>query len=148
MQTREQVFAAKVYKQVSEMEKGSEDAKSYGSMAHKLPILIRTAGLAQALTFVEARGKENGPMHKLLDDLALTVGKRDRPDLLASARNAQLSEYMLLTQRVMDALLWYKRFAQSVLDVKASDANASGTDADKSVEASDANTSNTNEGGK
>ena len=121
MQTREQKFAVEVFKQVSEMKPGSDEAKSYGSMAHKLPILIRTAGLAQALAFVEARGKENGPTHRLLDDLALTVDKRDRKALLASARNAQLSEYMLLTQHVMDALLWYKRFAQSILGVKASD---------------------------
>jgi hypothetical protein len=29
---------------------------------------------------------------------------------------------MLLTQRSLDALLWYKRFAQSILHVDASDA--------------------------
>jgi len=103
------------------MKPSSDEAKSYGAMAHKLPILIRTAGLAQALSFVDARGKEGGPTHRLLDDLALTVDKSDKKALLASVRNAQLSEYMLLTQHVMDALLWYKRFAQSVLGVKASD---------------------------
>jgi len=128
MQTREQIFAAKVYKQVSKMKPSSDEAKSYGSMAHKLLILIRTAGLAQALSFVDARGKENGPTHRLLDDLAFTVDKGNRKALLASARNAHLSEYMLLTQHVMDALLWYKRFAQSVLGVKASDTVTADTD--------------------
>ena len=117
MQTREQIFAAKIYEQVAKVKLNEEQAKGYGAVAHKLPILIRTAGLAQALTFVEARGKENGPTHHLLDDLALTVGKSDKKALLASARNAQLSEYMLLTQHVMDALLWYKQFAQSVLGI-------------------------------
>ena len=33
-----------------------------------------------------------------------------------------LLRYMYLTQQVLDALLWYKRFAQSVLNVEASDA--------------------------
>ena len=93
-------------------------------MAHKLPILIRTAGLAQALAFVDARGKDS--QKQLLQDLAGTVGKQNSVSLLRRAREAELSEYMLLTQQVMAALLWYKRFAQSVLGVEASDAKDEG----------------------
>ncbi len=85
-------------------------------MAHKLPILIRTAGLAQALAFVNARGKEE---HKrLLNDLALTLKQQNRENLAETAMNAALSEYIYLTQQALAALLWYKRFAQSVLDVQ------------------------------
>ena len=118
MQTRDQIYAADAYKRVSRVKK--EDCTSYGSMAHKLPILIRTAGLAQALSFVESKGKKTGAYEQLLKDIAETIGKKDM--LLDRARNADLSEYMLLTKQVMDALLWYKRFAQSVLDIDASDA--------------------------
>jgi CRISPR-associated protein Cmr5 len=119
MQTRDQKYAVDAFERVSLIhKKGKDFYDKYGAMAHKLPVLIRTAGLAQALAFVEARGKE--PHHRLLSDLAETVGKNNKNDLLSRAQKADLSEYIYLTQQVTTALLWYKRFAQSVLDVDAS----------------------------
>jgi CRISPR-associated protein Cmr5 len=119
MQTRDQKYAADVYKRVSEVKKeGKAFYEGYGAMSHQLPILIHTAGLAQALAFVESR-KE--PQQRLLADLAETVGKKGT--LLERAREAKLSEYMYLTQQVLAALLWYKRFAQSVLGIETSDTN-------------------------
>jgi CRISPR-associated protein Cmr5 len=86
-------------------------------MAHQLPILVRSAGLAQALAFLETRTPHGHC--QLLKDLAATVGE---PETLAQkARTAPLNEYIYLTRQVMAALLWYKRFAQSILDIKASD---------------------------
>jgi CRISPR-associated protein Cmr5 len=119
MQTRSQKYAARVFKQVEELQEhhNAGDQKQYGSMAHKLPVLIRTAGLSQALGFVAARGN---PMHlRLVQDLSATLR---RPDLPRDSRMApNLQEYMRMTQEALDALLWYKRFAQSVLKVDASD---------------------------
>ena len=127
MQTRDQKYGAEIFKQVSEEVSGKGDdydENSYGSMAHKLPVLIRSAGLAQALAFVEARGKVE---HRdLLDHLAKVVLKKDDVDgakLAEQSRATKLSEYMRLTHEVMAALVWYKRFAQSVLHVDASDAS-------------------------
>lgn len=119
MQTRDQKYAADAFTKVSQMKgKEREYYENYGSMAHKLPVLIRTAGLAQGLAFVEARGKE---AHKqLLVDLSATIGYDSKTDLLSQSRQTDLSEYIYLTKQVLDALLWYKRFAQSVLDVDAS----------------------------
>src|SRR5947209_19005325 len=116
MRTRDQIYAADVYKRVKavseEFKKGDPDRNRYGGMAHQLPILIRTAGLAQALAFLESRDTKG---HKqLLTDLAATVGQQGK--LLEKARGVGISDYMLLTRQVMAALLWYKRFAQSILD--------------------------------
>jgi CRISPR-associated protein Cmr5 len=133
MQTRDQKYGAAIYKKVSDLKEeadakdkeGEKYAESYGSMAHKLPVLIRSAGLAQALAFVEARGK--AAHKKLLDHLAQAVLEKDDVNgttLAERSRNTeQLSEYMRLTHEVMAALVWYKRFAQSVLDVDASTAS-------------------------
>lgn len=122
MQTRDQRYAAKIFRQVSDDVAPSEK-DAYGSMAHKLPVLIRTAGLTQALEFVEARGK---PAHKkLLEHLAGAVlGDGQGRQVLRerSRTTTQLSEYMRLTHEALAALLWYKRFAQSVLGVDASQA--------------------------
>ncbi|MGI8588294.1 MAG: type III-B CRISPR module-associated protein Cmr5 [Chloroflexia bacterium] len=114
MQTREQEYALKAFNDVSAMKSLSEDKRDkYGSMAHKLPVLIRTAGLAQALAFVEARGTDE--QKELLKQLATATG---HTKLAQDSRTLQLGEYMRLTQQVLAALDWYKRFAQSVLDVK------------------------------
>lgn len=130
MQTRSQKYAAVIFRQVKGLadegdqrmkDPGRDDAKArvenerrqYGATAHKLPVLIRTAGLAQALGFVEARGSDAAK--RLLRDLGETLG---RPSLPADSRAAELPEYIHLTRQCLDALLWYKRFAQSVLQVE------------------------------
>ena len=118
MQTRGQQYARKIHEQVSKVVNEGE-RKQYGSMAHKLPVLVRTAGLAQALAFVEARGSE--PAKQLLEDLAQVVEADNKKELLDRSRTYDLVQYMHLTQKVMTALIWYKRFAQSVLGVDAGD---------------------------
>lgn len=120
--TRDQRFASAIFEQVREV---SESEKSqYASMAHKLPILIRTAGLAQSLAFVEARHDAKSPQRKLLEHLGAVLGDNKLAE--SSRETANLGEYMRLTQNVLAALHWYKRFAQSVLHVDASEANQNG----------------------
>lgn len=119
MQTLDQRYSAQICEQVLEIKKKPElEYKKYGAMSHKLPILIHSAGLLQALEFVNTREE----IHQLLlQDLAHTLGKPDRKTFLEAVRGANLRTYMLLTRQTLNALLWYKRFAQSILDVEASD---------------------------
>ncbi|MGO0122921.1 type III-B CRISPR module-associated protein Cmr5 [Desulfothermobacter acidiphilus] len=119
MKTRKQEYAAKIFKQVSRVkqEYQQEYHKKYGSLSHRLPVLVRAAGLAQALAFVEARGKDPG--QQLLRDIAEVVGAESKEELLKRSREAELLEYVDLTRRVLAALDWYRRFAQSVLKVEA-----------------------------
>ncbi|NPA76844.1 MAG: type III-B CRISPR module-associated protein Cmr5 [Candidatus Diapherotrites archaeon] len=120
MQTIQQTFARQIYEQVNAFAnanpgKDNPARKEYGAMAHKLPVLVRQAGLIQALAYVETRGKD--PHRILLDHLAQTLGFT-RDNFLQEARNAPLSRYMLLTRQALWALEWYKRFAQSILGVE------------------------------
>ncbi len=127
MQTRDQKLAVKVFQKVEKLQReypdeNSIERKKYGAMAHKLPVLIRTAGLAQALGFLDAKSKkESEAMNKrLLEDLASTLGQSST-QLLSQSRgenNQSLGDYLRLTQETLAALLWYKRFAQSVLGVE------------------------------
>ena len=129
MQTRDQKYAVDILDKVSKVSKEKKEYQNiYGGMSHKLPILIRTAGLAQALSFVEAKAIKVNALQQLIKDLSGTVGKQD---LGKDARELPLSEYIRLTQQIMAALLWYKRFAQSVLGVDASDRDD--TTSDKGV---------------
>ncbi len=117
MQTRTQEYAQKIYQQVMMI---PDTARTkYGAMAHKLPVLIRTAGLAQALAFVDSRGTDEQKL--LLDHLADVLNLEDRSALLTQSRIAELPEYMQLTRQVQAALVWCKRFAQSVLGIEAGD---------------------------
>ncbi len=117
MLTRDQAYGISAHKNVQAI-KENKAARKYGVMCHKLPILIHTAGLAQALAFVDSR---KGDIYKtFLEDLGKTVEEKD---IVTTAREANLNDYMRLAAQVMAALVWYKRFAQSILGVDVSDSD-------------------------
>ena len=120
MRTLQQKFANAVYWRIQDVKKSYPDEKKqkeYGALALKLPVLVRQAGLIQALAFVAARQRDPHKQ-RILDDLARVIGLNSGDKLLQRAREAHLSEYMLLTQQVLWALEWFKRFAQSELKVE------------------------------
>lgn len=107
--------AQNVYQRVSLLTNRDQTFKTrYGSLAHRLPVMIRTAGLTQALAFLNARGKTEG--EQLLSDLAHSLGMTAE-QLMTRSRTAPVLEYMRLTQQSLRVLLWYKRFAQTILGV-------------------------------
>ena len=118
MQTLEQKFAALTYTRVSDFakdpkNKGLEQAQ-YKAMAKSLPILVCTAGLTQALAFVENRGSP--AQHLLLEDLAQVAAKCNKALYMEQSRNLELQEYVYLIRKTMIALKWFKRFAESLLE--------------------------------
>lgn len=128
MNTTSQQYAQTAFTQVGEVarvhKKSSPFRQKYGSMAHRLPILIRTSGLAQALAFVEAKAKKEPAYSTLLDHLAAAIQwpETETGEKLARrSRSEPLDNYILLSRRITAALIWYKRFAESVLDVKVTD---------------------------
>ena len=123
MHTLQQKYAQKVYQKVEEFgethPEGSAERNQYGGMAHKFPVLVRQAGLIQALAFVHTRDKD---AHKtLLEDLAQVVADQSADDFVLRCQNADLMAYMWLTRQTLSALEWFKRFAQSVLEVGPSE---------------------------
>ncbi|MGZ5434688.1 MAG: type III-B CRISPR module-associated protein Cmr5 [Pyrinomonadaceae bacterium] len=112
LQTRSQRFASSAFDNVDAL-KASAGRDKYKAITRNLPVLIRTAGLAQALAFVPS-GEEQKRMHEMLvGHLSVTLGTK-----LVDAcrdRNLPLEEYMRLTRATLDALVWYKRFAESLI---------------------------------
>lgn len=146
MQTREQRYATRTMKRLETVARRPKAfVTQYGSLCHKLPVLILSAGLAQALAFLLARASDKdaspkpGPSdddvltyasahHQLLADLAWVLhadSPQEKPPestpqlLLQRAQGATLLEYMRLTRLSLAALVWFKRFAQSLLNVEA-----------------------------
>jgi len=116
-QTREQVYASQAYNDVvrfCDAHKKQEERDSYKSMVQSLPVLVRTAGLAQALAFVNTRDGQRRAILAHLD--GLLHHDLGGETLLTRSRTAKLGEYLYLTRQVMSALLWYKRYAEWLLD--------------------------------
>jgi len=101
------------------------DQSRYGTLALKLPILVRTAGLCQALHFVQSRGKSDParPELHLLGHVADQLARvdptiRDASSLCASVRSADLKVYLHLTREAGATLQWYARLTRSVLGIE------------------------------
>jgi CRISPR-associated protein Cmr5 len=119
MHTLQQEYAQKVYEKIEgrgkQYIKDSPKRTQYGSMAHKFPVLVRQAGLIQALAFVHTRGKE--AHSSLLEDLAQVVANQSAEEFVRHCREVDLTTYMWLTRQTLSTLEWFKRFAQSVLEI-------------------------------
>ena len=130
--TLEQTRARTAYKHVRRVaEKGPKYRDDYGGMALKLPALVRTAGLCQALHFVlsrnkrtqeQPREKEQRAHDQLLDDLGEQLKRVDPAitngeTLCKRAREAELLLYLQLTREAVATLQWYARLARSELNL-------------------------------
>lgn len=149
MKTREQRYALRTMTRMEAVVQQPQAVKTqYGALCHKLPVLIHSAGLVQALAFLYSRTPEpsrtaqspgktarndedlqrmSSAHHQLLMDLAWVLADDDHGcsagELLVRAQTVHLTEYMQLTRLSLAALVWFKRYAQSLLQVEASDAD-------------------------
>lgn len=113
MRTRQQEWARDAYQRVAQRAQ-ELGADRYKDMALRFPVLVRQAGLAQALAFVFSRGEE---AHRALaEDLAQTLGYRGLQHLLEEAQKAELLRYLRLTREVLLVAEWYKCFAQALVE--------------------------------
>lgn len=112
MQTREQRYVSIIHRQVEAMENDAENKEKYKTMTKNLPVLVRSAGLIQALYFAKTRNKGSEKLvehlSKVLEQDGLNLQNRDLSKYLETA---SLDEYILLTEKTLLALNWYKRFA-------------------------------------
>lgn len=103
----------------------------YGGLCHTFPVLVRTNGLCQTLAFVAAKGASSETptppraqayrdvRDHVADILDIKKPNGDRGDPLEAVRHAELTEYLRYTRTILDAWVYYRRFADSVLEVKA-----------------------------
>ena len=123
--TRQQAHLGAALDRVSELlQPGVSDKtrKAYGGLCHGFPVLVRTNGLCQALAFVHQ--KKSGT-----DDLAAAHGHlwrhvagvlsvQNADDLLQHIRRQPSDRYLHETRLLLEAWIYYKRFAVSLLGVQ------------------------------
>ena len=97
-----------------------EEADIYGGLCHKLPILILTNGLCQTLAFVESKANGDSARARayrtLRSHIAATLSKPE-VGLLPYVQRATVGEYIRATRNLIAAWAYYKRFAESILNV-------------------------------
>lgn len=112
----EQGRAKFAYDCVKEITQNTEEdlKKKYKSGAKKLPVLIKTNGIGQALAFIQNR--ENFP--KLYDQIARwlrcksLIGSGEMVNLVI---NMESGEYRRITTETLALLNWVRRFVDGLM---------------------------------
>ena len=98
-----------------------ENETAYRSLCESLPILLRTAGLAQSAAFLQAKSDEHKKAYKHLEDQLRNLGfLKENETLINKATDPQLPmpQYRLLFEIAMTIAYWHKRMAQALLRKK------------------------------
>ena len=120
LQTRSQAVSKKVYKLLNQ-EDTKKISKAYGGLCHNFPIMVLQSGLSQAVAYILVKSKnENSPQWLFLVHLAsldAATENKSPTEFQIYIQQVDLSEYQRLTRVILNASIWFKRFAVSLLDV-------------------------------
>jgi len=131
--TRQQRLMQTALDHVDEVKGKGEGVRSiYGGLCHRLPVLIRTCGLCAALAFVHSKSQDRSgdgrsEAHRLLlehcgailsDHAGLGIGNGSGRELINTVQGLDVRGYVLAQRVLLEALVFHKRFAESVLGVE------------------------------
>lgn len=108
--TKNQTRAKRAYDWVSSDE--TRNDKDYPKLAKKFPALVHNCGLAQAITFVQAKEGETGEIY--LKHLSSVMGLPEN-NLADQSRTEPLMEYLRLSREAIESATWIKRYAEASL---------------------------------
>ena len=110
MRTHEQIMAEAAFECVFERkERYSDKFADYCSFSSSFPALIHSCGLAQALSFAEAKGKKS-----YIEDLEAVLNSLgEAGNIIERSRNTEIMEYIRISRRALSAASWIKRYAQA-----------------------------------
>jgi CRISPR-associated protein Cmr5 len=122
MMTRSQQYAKAIAEQVKDVKgKSLKIQKQYGALCHRFPIMVLRNGLAQAVGFLAAKSKNTSAHGLLLGHIAAHLDSgANAASYQTHVNQADIAEYRHLTREALAAAVWYKRFAESLLNVDAS----------------------------
>lgn len=112
MQIRTHKYAEDAFPLVKAMQKHNCEAK-YRTLALTFPTMIMQSGLAQAIGFLMAKGKDKDEHKIILEHIEKILG---RPNLHVDILESDIGQYQLLTRQALDATAWLKRYTQALLN--------------------------------
>lgn len=124
--SRERTRALQTFKQVEAVRERCPDheQKRYASLAYSLPVLLRTAGLAQCVAFLVSRDCSEAKL--FLRHLGERLGLPTDPvGLFEAVSTENTTKYLAMTAEALSCSDWYVRHVQAVLKVDRTTAQES-----------------------
>lgn len=109
---RSQKYAQRAYGLIQKVKDDNKQVKEYRTLALNFPTMILQSGFAQAIGFLQAKGKEEHLL--LLAHIAELLGE-NKDSLHKKILEADLSHYQLLTRQAIEAASSLKRYTQALL---------------------------------
>ena len=126
MQTKSQLFSDAVFRRISayiNIETDDKAKKKYKSLCKRAGGLLRTVGLIQFLTFLNAKAMGKEIQHEiLLQHLQQElhhfkiVKSNNISQMLTKIREQSLPNYMHTTKETLKFLQWHKRIADILIE--------------------------------
>lgn len=109
---RSQKYAQRALGLIQKVKEENKKVKEYRTLALNFPTMILQSGLAQAIGFLQAKGKEE---HLLLLAHIAELLEENENSLHKKILEADLSHYQLLTRQAIEAASGLKRYTQALL---------------------------------
>lgn len=109
---RSQKYAQRALGLIQKVKDDNKQVKEYRTLVLNFPTMILQSGLAQAIGFLQAKGKEEHLL--LLAHIAELLGE-NKDSLHKKILEADLSHYQLLTRQAIEAASGLKRYTQALL---------------------------------
>ncbi|MDK8180624.1 type III-B CRISPR module-associated protein Cmr5 [Paenibacillus sp. UMB4589-SE434] len=91
------------------------DRQQYGSLCHRFPAMVQLNGLRLTVAFLSI---QKGMRGTFLDHINEAIQDFT---LKPASFPATMQEYRVLTHKVLEASVWYKRYAEAVLGISPED---------------------------
>lgn len=135
MRSKDQRYSDEVFNNIQQLieNKGQDQTvKRYKSLCKRAGSLLRTVGLIQFLSFLQAKATKDSEVHcqyllnHLLDQLDSQniLRSRDDKELSAKIRQQSLADYMFTTRETLRFLQWHKRIADILIQGTADGGDA------------------------
>lgn len=134
MRTKNQKYSDKVFQNIqtlvnSKSSPSDKKLRKYKSLCKRAGGVMRTVGLIQFLTFLQAKGKKDSEKHHeyLLEDLQKEANEfqivlsNSVENFLDKVRKQELPEYMQTTKEILRLLQWHKRISEILIEGTADD---------------------------
>ena len=109
---RSQKYAQRAFGLIQKVKDSNKQVKEYRTLVLNFPTMILQSGLAQAIGFLQAKGKEEHLL--LLAHIAELLGE-NTDSLHKKILEADLSHYQLLSRQALEAASSLKRYTQALL---------------------------------
>lgn len=117
MRSQSSRYARVALKCVREANK-TDYAKEYGRLCLLFPSLVMINGLRMAVAFFQSKSKQGKEYERFLQDLKNVIDIRDWEIILYEMT---ITDYQELTRRTVKAVVWFKRYAETIIQVESTE---------------------------